>query len=81
MLSSTAFQSLSEAEAYKQNTSIYEKYENKDRVISTFITNLESKLDNLGSSTGRNDKTTGNIPERKVREFQPIFLKLEEKIW
>ena len=33
----------------------------------------------MGSSTGRNDKSTGNIPERKVREFQPIFLKPEVK--
>ena len=79
MLSSAAFQSLSKAEAYKLYTSIYEKYEEKDRIISTFITNLESKLDNLGSSTGRNDKSTGNIPERKVREFQLIFLKPEVK--
>ena len=79
MLSSAAFQSLSKAEAYKLYTSIYEKYEEKDRIISTFITNLESKLDNSGSSTGRNDKSTGNIPERKVREFQPIFLNPEVK--
>ena len=33
----------------------------------------------MGSSTGRNDKSTGNIPERKVREFQPICLKPEVK--
>ena len=51
----------------------------KDQIISTFITNLESKLDNLGSSIGRNDKSTGNIPERKVREFQSIFLNPEVK--
>ena len=79
MLSSTAFQSLSKAEAYKLYSSIYEKYEEKDRIISTFITNLESKLDNLGSSTGRKDKSTGNIPEQKVREFQPVSLKPDVK--
>ena len=64
MLYSTAFQSLSEAEAYKLYTSIYEKYEENNQIISTFITNLENKLDNLGSSTGRNDKSTGNQNER-----------------
>ena len=74
MLSSTAFQSLSKAEAYKLYTSIYEKCEEKDRTISTFITNLENKLDNRGS-----DKSTGNIPERNVRDFQPIFLKPDVK--
>ena len=78
ILSPTAFQRLSKAEAYKLYTSIYEKYEDKDLIISTFITNLE-KMDNLGSSTRRNDKSTGNIPERKVKDFQPIFPKLEVK--
>ena len=75
MLSSTASQSLSEAGAYKLCTSVYEKYKEKDRINSTFITNLENRFDNLGSSTGRNDKRTGNIPDRKVRDVRPIFLK------
>ena len=78
--SSKVFQSLSKAEAYRlYTTSIYEKYEEKDWIISTFITNLENKLDDSGSSTGRNDKSTGNILERTVSDFQPIFLKPE--VW
>ena len=72
MLSANAFENLSQSEAYKQYSTLYEKLEEKTKLIENYITKQDEKLDKMELSAGKQKSNTGSIPENKVRSFKPF---------
>ena len=71
MLSASAFKNLSQAEAYKQYTSLYEKVEEKTKIIENYITKLDAKLDSLQIPSQR-ENIIEKTNEKTVRSFKPF---------
>ena len=72
MLSANAFKNLSQSEVYKQCSTLYEKLEEKTKLIKNYITKLDKQLEKMELSAGKQKSNTGNVPEIKVRSFKPF---------
>ena len=73
MLSANAFKNLSPPEANKQYSTLYDKMEEKTKLIENYITKLDERLNKMELSTGKQKNPTSSILENKVRSFEPFL--------
>ena len=78
MLSQNAFMSLTKPEAYKLYADLYQKVDEKDSIITKFITTATEKLQQLTTEMAPKklqENQTVKLPNKKVRSFQNFPVK------